>query len=182
MNDTLDRRVRAIARVGVLAVLLLGLAALVIARTPNLRTRILEVTTGRSTYVVGELVDLPGVAKSAPFTVVVFARASCRACEDALPLLKAVRETLELRADGRMLLLYRSERRLESEQVYGAALGLTEAEIHFANPPNRRLRALPAIMVIDVSGRIRYLHEGRVSPQTIEALELVLVQRVRSDE
>lgn len=116
-------------------------------------------------YSAGDKIDVPADwYDDADRTLVVFARASCGACQTAQPFLKALFEVV--RPSGGVI-LSGSGREQVADAEYGRALGLPEVALK-TTPAGLRVRATPTLVWVDRTGKILAAWEG-VGPETKQA-------------
>jgi hypothetical protein len=110
-------------------------------------------------YRVGDRVDVPPDAYGgASYTVILFGRASCGACQSATPVLgRLFAAVLDSEVDVRVVAPKASS---EDQLVYVRALGLDEAHFLPAEMRRLRVRVVPTALLVDREGRILEVSEG----------------------
>jgi hypothetical protein len=117
-------------------------------------------------YAVGATIDTPAAWHAAtPHTLVIFARASCGACEKAQPFLKALVAELQPRTT---VVLVGGPETFTEDAAFGKAIGVADASMHPA-PAGLRVRATPTLVLVDATGRILAAWEG-VGPEDKQAV------------
>jgi thioredoxin-like negative regulator of GroEL len=108
-------------------------------------------------YAAGQTVDVPADwYASAPYTLVLFARASCGACQQASPFLQQL--VREMRGKGDVLFASPGLEP-ESDREYARTLGVPDDRTRQV-PAGLRVRATPTLVLVDRSGRIHGAWEG----------------------
>ena len=108
-------------------------------------------------YEAGTIIDTPDAwHRDAPYTLVLFARSSCGACQTASPYLKTL--VGRVRAKGAVVLAG-SEQARDEDAAYARGLGLTGAEFR-VTPAGLRVRATPTLVLVNREGRILGTWEG----------------------
>ena len=116
-------------------------------------------------YTTGQTIDTPAEwYGSTPRTLIVFARASCGACQQAQPFLKLLVADL---GSTSAVVLATSGKEPADELTYGRALGLNEGAVKTA-PTGLRVRVTPTLVLVDQQGQILAAWEG-VGPQKKQA-------------
>lgn len=112
-------------------------------------------------YQAGETIDTPAAWHSgSAFTLVVFAQASCGACQRAEPYLHG----LVAHLDGRAAVVMASPGNdHEWDLQYGRAIGLSAEAIQLV-PGRTRVKATPTLVVVNQRGEILGAWEG-VGPE-----------------
>ena len=108
-------------------------------------------------YSAGDRVDVPADwYRSSPRTLVLFARASCGACEKAQPFLK----DLATRISGKSAFVVAGGvETKEEDATFARSLGATESSIK-TTPPGVRVRATPTLVLVDDRGIVLDAWEG----------------------
>jgi len=138
--------------------LVLGTTALVVA-WPRLTTTlgVKSTPTRNAAYRTGQTVDVPASwYEASPYTLLVFARASCGACQQAQPFFKQLTSGLKGRAS---VLMVGSDLDRENDAAYGRAIGLKDASIQVA-PDGLKVRVTPTVVLINKRGEILGAWEG----------------------
>ena len=116
--------------------------------------------SSRAPYVVGELIDVPAaVYRQTPFTIVLFARSNCGACESAVPFHQSLVTLVAGRPNARMVLVSPIADRAR-EVTYAGTLGLADAAVIPWPTPAPRVRAAPTLVVVNDRGVILAVWEG----------------------
>jgi thiol-disulfide isomerase/thioredoxin len=127
----------------------------------------------RRGYAAGDRVDVPDtIHDSAPFTLLIFTRSSCSACERAKPIVAHLAAALRDRAAVRLMLIV-EEGTEAIEREYLRDVGLAEDRLAALDFRTLRLRRIPTTLLVDRAGRVRQAHEGELS--AIEAAELLRI-------
>jgi len=123
-------------------------------------------------YIAGDRIDVPADwYRSSPRTLVLFARASCGACEKAQPFLK----DLGARLSGRSAFVVAGGVETKDEDaMFARSLGAADPSIK-TTPAGLRVRATPTLVLVDDRGIILDAWEG-VGPEgkqktIVEAIE-----------
>lgn len=112
-------------------------------------------------YKTGQTIDTPKEwYAGADHTLVVFARASCGACQTAEPFLKQLVADLAAKS---AVVLGSTGKEPTQELDYGRALGLDEAAVKVV-PAGLRVRATPTLVLVDRQGQVLAAWEG-VGPE-----------------
>src|SRR5262245_23715517 len=166
MTAVTKRSDRAIHRVAttmlVTCVLLLGATVVAVAWPRITHTLGVKPPAREIAYKTGQTIDVPSDwYQSSPYTVVLFARASCGACQNAQPFFKQLVSGLKGRAT---VVLAGGELEREDDAQYGRALGLKDAAIRVA-PAGLKVRATPTLVLINQRGEILGAWEGVGPPE-----------------
>lgn len=162
MSERLPRLAVIVAAVSAAVVLVTAVAL----ATPALRERI---SGAGPAYRAGNRIDVPGgVYDSESYTLLLFARSTCDACQRSAPAFKelvgeAVREGMAVRLISAAPVAAR-------EADFARALGLTDADVVGLPLATLRLKHVPTIVVVDRAGAIHYVREGAVSEHDKEGL------------
>lgn len=173
-----DRSLRVIVTV-VGAVLIFASLALVAAFAfPPVKRAL--VGSSNAAYAVGERIDVDrALYAKTPFTVLLFARSTCRACVLSKPLMAAVVAALHGKATVRLVLAMpdASEDSLE----FAREIGLSSDAVVTVKPGTLRLRTVPTIAVVSQSGIIIGLRErGIMESDNLEAVTRQIVAPIGS--
>ena len=108
-------------------------------------------------YAAGQRIDTPADwYNAAPKTLVLFARASCAACEKAQPFLKGLVAGL----DGRAAAVLAHPAGADQEDIaYARSLGVDDPNIRVVTA-NLRVRATPTLVLVNQQGAILAAWEG----------------------
>ena len=137
---------------------LAGTVALVVS--PSLRAR-MGVGPGSEPppYTAGDHVDIDAAAySSSPVSLILFARSTCPACQRSSDFHKQVVTAGQTRGVPTVLVTPSTD--ADAERVYAESLGIAAARVYRALPGSIKLRAVPALMVVDTSGLIRHVWFG----------------------
>jgi len=108
-------------------------------------------------YAAGSTIDTPEAwHRDASYTLVLFARASCGACQTAAPYLQTL--VARVRETG-VVVLAGSESAREEDAGYARSLGLTDAEFR-VTPAGVRVRVTPTLVLVNRQGRVLGSWEG----------------------
>jgi peroxiredoxin len=108
-------------------------------------------------YRTGQTIDVPADwYQNAPYTMVLFARANCGACQNAQPFFKQLANGLKGRA---AVILAGSEQDREEDSEYARALGLKDPAIRIT-PAGLKVRLTPTLVLINRRGEILGAWEG----------------------
>jgi peroxiredoxin len=118
-------------------------------------------------YAAGDRVDVPAAwYAQAPHTLIVFARASCTACERAKPFLK----TVVARMDGKgAAVMAHPAGAPADDQKFAQSLGVADDHI-FLTTPGLRVRATPTMVLVDRQGKVIGAWEGAGKPERQAAI------------
>lgn len=157
MSDAFVRRFSTIVIVVCLLVLTSTLALVV---SPSLRARVgVGSAAAPPPYAVGDRVDIEsGAYATSPLSLVLFARSTCAACQRSSDFHKQV--VAVGRTHGVPTVLVTPSTDADAERAYAAGLGIAGAQVYQALPGAIKLRAVPALMVVDTSGLIRHVWFG----------------------
>ena len=115
-------------------------------------------------YWVGDQVDVPPETyEGTPYSLIVFARASCAACQAARPMLAGLIENVRDDADLRIVVLMPSDSPAEGLE-YTRGLGLPESSFLPRALREFKVRAVPTALLVDHRGRILAVAEGLGDP------------------
>lgn len=162
---------RAISRASVVASfsLVLGLAATVgYVAWPRIADAVgFTPAKAPPAYVSGQQVDAPAAwYEKAPYTLVLFARANCGACEKARPFLAELIRGVE----GRSAVVMAGPSATRQEDAeFARSLGIPDEHIAVV-PPSLRVRATPTLVLVNQQGLILEAWEGVGSPEHQEAI------------
>lgn len=157
MSDAFVRRLSTL----VVGVCLLALAAtLALVVSPSLRERVgVGPAAEPPPYAAGDRVDIDAsVYSSSPLSLILFARSTCAACQRSSDFHKQV--VAAGKTHGVPTVLVTPSTDADAERVYAEGLGIGSAQVYQAPPGSIRLRAVPALMVVDSSGLIRHVWFG----------------------
>ena len=122
-------------------------------------------------YTVGDTVDVPAAWYStADTTLVLFARASCGACEKAHPFLTKIVGIMNSR--GAAFMAHPAVTKVEDAQ-FAKSLGVKDANV-VVGADTLKVQATPTILIVDRRGKILGAWEGVGTPDRQAAvLELI---------
>jgi len=114
-------------------------------------------------YAVGDLIDVPsGWYARTPKTLVVFARASCGACETAQPFLKTLVASVAERGGS---VAFAGHRETPADDaVFARSLGLPDKAFAIF-PAGLRVRVTPTLVVVNREGTVLHAWEGVGPPE-----------------
>jgi glutaredoxin len=136
----------------------------VILTVPALRARFGIAPESPSAYSPGQLIDLPThFYREARYTVIIFARASCPACERAKPFLTRLVNAAHVDKDADVRLIMSSTGARELAE-FAAAIGI-RVSAATEKPANIRLHSVPTVVVVDQDGTVVLAHEGVPDPE-----------------
>jgi thioredoxin-related protein len=111
-------------------------------------------------YAAGETIDAPAAWYStAPYTLILFARKSCVACEKAQPFIKTLIASVEGRAAAVMAHPDGAESSEADDRDYAKAVGIADSAT-FVTPAGLKVRATPTLVLVDRQGRVLHAWEG----------------------
>lgn len=168
MSDTAIRRAASAATVGLIALVLLTAGQIF---WPNDAFGGPEAPA--PAYQAGDLIDTPAAWHDAsPYTLMIFAQASCGACQAAKPYLNDLVAHLDGRATA---ILATPGREAAWDTQYGTELGVSD-DRRYVVPPGLRVRATPTLVVVDQRGEILGAWEGVGPPDEHPALTAAIDQ------
>ena len=127
-------------------------------------------------YSAGQHVDVPAVwYNTAPRTLIVFARASCAACEKAHPFLKSLVSDLNGRA---VVVMAHPVKSAYEDNSFATSLGIADANVHEVTP-NLRVKATPTIVLVNQQGAILAAWEGAGSPEHQAEIRKTIEQKLQ---
>ena len=158
LTDRSDRVVRRAS-----AAVSAGLALMVVATAgyivwPQIAAKIgVRAAPAPAPYMAGQQVDVPAAwYADAPHTLILFARASCAACEKAQPFLK---EFVGLMNGHGAAMMTHPEGPAGDDEKFANGLGISDDHV-MVTPPGLRVRFTPTIVLVDRQGRIVDAWEG----------------------
>jgi len=124
-------------------------------------------------YLAGQKIDAPAAwYAGAPQTLIVFARASCSACERAQPFLKTLVGRMQGRGGAMMAHPAESQ---EDDRKFARSLGVADDRI-MITPAGLRVKATPTIVLVNEKGVIINAWEGaartEVQAEMVKTIEL----------
>jgi hypothetical protein len=158
MNERTDRAINRLAigaSIALLAVFAATLATLAWPRVSNALG--VEPAAPEPAYRTGAAIDTPREwYQGAPYTLLLFARASCSACQNAQPFFK--RLVNDIGATIRIVLVT-SAGEADEDATYARGLGLEANSIRTA-VPGLGVRVTPTLVLVDRQGTILDAWEG----------------------
>ncbi len=128
-------------------------------------------------YSAGDRIDVPAAwYETAPRTLVLFARASCGACQTAQPFLKELVGAVVESGDAVVLVGHAGSR--EEDAVFAKSLGVGDAGIQSA-PAGVRVRVTPTLVLVDKSGTVLNAWEGVGPPDKQKLIAAATAAAVR---
>ena len=162
MDTSRERLVHRVATAGALAlvVLLVGTTAAVFR--PRIAAALGIVPPPRpAVYAAGTTIDVPAAWYSeAPHTLVIFARESCVACQNAAPFLTGL--VRNLAGSGVAVAFAAAGPDVPANHAYAAAMGVPASAFHVSQ--RVRARATPTLVLVNQAGLIVESWEG-VGPE-----------------
>ena len=129
----------------------------------------IEPPAPKPAYAAADVIDTPAAWHSrTPVTLVLFARASCGACQKAQPFLASLVADLRDRAD--VVVVGGSA----DDAAFARSIGVDDSHVHMA-PAGLRVRVTPTLVLVDRAGTILHAWEG-VGPEEKQA---AITQAVR---
>jgi len=163
MTDPTDRLVgRTASWVNATLAVALG-ATLVIVGWPRVQHALgMTAKAPAPAYRTGDAIDVPVEwYQSSPFTLVLFARASCGACQQAQPYLQHL--VAGVREHGAVVLASPGLEK-EADLKFGRQLGLADGQSRIV-PAGLRVKATPTLVVVNRRGEILGAWEGVGPPE-----------------
>lgn len=139
--------------------LVLVAATVAAVASPQLR-QLLGFGSQALSYEVGQRVDVsPDLYGGAPYTVLLFARANCRACQNAKPMLAKL--MAQLSGSDRVAIRVLAPAQSPDEQIdYIRTLGLSEESLVLVNFRDYRIRGIPTLLLVRGNGEILRISQG----------------------
>lgn len=163
------------------AVIVIGACAAILGATalagfaPAIRARLGWNTPDQLAYVAGASIDLPPSLYKNGQTLVVFATGTCGACRRSAPALAAL--AADLRGSPTRFLLVTPNVRHVDQQDLVQAVGLSDSEVAALDLSKLRLKNVPAVVLVDRSGRILFSREGLVDDEGQAAIRRAIADR-----
>jgi len=155
----MESQVRRLSVVVVFASLALLAGTVAAVFSPGLR-HILGLARHPRAYQIGERVDIPREAfETTSYTLVIFTRASCAACQAVQPRLKELAKEISATRDVRVSVVMPAQSPDEGRK-YVQGLGLTDSSFFPLTLRSLRLRVVPTAMLVDRDGTILGVSEG----------------------
>lgn len=124
-------------------------------------------TAAPAVYAAGDRVDVPAAwYTQAPHTLIVFARASCSACERAQPFLKDV--VAHMNGKGSAVMAHPDGAPVD-DRKFAQSLGVSDDHV-FLTTAGLRVRATPTMVLVDRQGKIIGAWEGAGKPERQAAI------------
>jgi len=157
-TDRLVGKTASITNAGLVLILLV--TAMMVA-WPRVTTALGMRHAPEPAYRAGQTIDAPANwYASSSYTLVVFARASCGACQTAQPFLKQLVADLGSRS---AVVLGTTGKETKEEAGYGQSLGLSAESVKVV-PAGLRVRATPTLVLVNAQGQVLAAWEG-VGPE-----------------
>jgi hypothetical protein len=154
---------RAAAIAAICCGLTLGLTTVAIA-IPSVRNHLGLAAVAEPTYAVGQRVDLPAAAyASAPYTLILFARSSCSACQKSADVLREL--FLRANRSGLALTIVDGTSSRVDDVGFVSDIGGSDAKLVSLDLTRLRLKRVPTLLLVDKTGRVIVTHEGLVQPK-----------------
>lgn len=161
MKADADRLVGKTASITNAGLVLILLVTAMMVAWPRVTSALGMRRTPAPAYRAGQTIDTPADwYSSSEHTLVVFARASCGACQTARPFLKQLVADLGSKS---AVVLGTTGKEPKEELGYGQSLGLADASVKVA-PAGLRVRATPTLVLVDQHGQVLAAWEG-VGPE-----------------
>jgi hypothetical protein len=165
--DDIVRRITTGVLVACLAVVAVTVCA---ATVPAVKNRLGFATTQSLSYTVGGRIDVPAsLYRSTSRTVLVFSRASCGACQRAKPVEAAIALELTQHPDVPVLIVTDTTFQ-KDESAFAHAVGIPPSRLFRTDLTKLHLKRIPAIVVVDRSGKVLASEEGIPSEVQHEAI------------
>ncbi len=133
-------------------------------------------TAAPPVYAAGDRVDVPAAwYADAPHTLIVFARASCTACERAQPFLKDV--VSRMNGKGAAVMAH-PDGAPEDDRKFARSLGVSDDHV-FLTTPGLRVRATPTMVLVDRQGKVLGAWEGAGKPERQAAILKVVDETIK---
>jgi hypothetical protein len=117
-------------------------------------------------YGAGDAIDIPAAWHSqTPATLVIFARASCGACQKAQPFLTSLVADLRNRAD---VVVVGGAVSMTEDAAFARGLGVEAGSVHPA-PAGIKVRVTPTLVLVNRAGTVLHAWEG-VGPTDKQAV------------
>jgi len=176
-----DRTDRVISRTAIIASTALALAFGVVVLTvawPRVASAIgLRRSASRSAaYHAGDRIDVPeDWYRSSEFTLVLFARSSCTACQGAHPFLQRLVASLEGKA---VVAMASTQLERDDDLRYGRSLGIDDM-VNRITPGGLRVRSTPTLVLVNRQGKIQGAWEGVGPPESQAQIEHAIATAVQ---
>lgn len=124
-------------------------------------------------YAVGDRIDVPPkLYDSAPLTLLLFARSECSGCQSAKPAFAGLVSALREHDTVRVILTV-AEGTEPGERQYLHDLGLDNSRLATLDFGRLVLRRVPAMVLVDRTGTVRYSLEG--PPSVLDQAEILRI-------
>ena len=176
-----DRTDRVISRTAIVANATLALAFAVVTLTvawPRVASAIgIRWAAPKSAaYRVNDRIDVPpDWYQSSGYTLVLFARSSCSACQAAHPFLQKLVGSLEGKA---VVAMASTELERDDDLRYGRSLGIDDA-VNRVTPGSLRVRATPTLVLVNREGKILGAWEGVGPPERQTQIEHAIATAIQ---
>ena len=163
MTEQSDRLIRRATIAASAGLVLMVLATMGYILWPRIAASIgVRAAGSAAPYVAGQKIDVPSDWYSgSPHTLIVFARASCAACEKAQPFLKQLVQHMNGRG---VPMMAHPPGAPEEDQIFARTLGVAPDHIKMTTE-GLRVRATPTIVLVDWQGRVVNAWEGAAKPE-----------------
>jgi peroxiredoxin len=166
MNAQTDRLVGKTASITNAGFVLILLVTAMMVAWPRVTNALGMRRAPEPAYRAGQTIDTPADwYSSSSHTLVVFARASCGACQTAQPFLKQLVADLGSKS---AVVLGSTGKEPKEEAAYAESLGLDAASVKVV-PAGLRVRATPTLVLVDQRGQVLAAWEG-VGPEKQQLL------------
>lgn len=171
----LDRLVHGSAMAALVGLVAIVPATIGLAHSPRLKAMLGLSDTFNVPYAIGEPVDLPPTFfDSADVTVIFLSRASCSGCVASKPAFAKLVQASKGRGNARAIIVTYGPH-TDDEVAFARDIGLTSTSLlRYASAI--RARVTPTILIVDRTGHILGVHEGRPSESAVADLENILRQ------
>ena len=137
----------------------------------------------RPSYAVGEIIDVPAHAfNAADHTLLIFARSSCPACQRAKPALASIVAATDALNSSVALVSSAELPSAEEEIQYARELGIEASEVLATDMRALRIARVPAVALVDNSGRVIAFEEGLSGDGAFDAILLKMQSMFHSQQ
>jgi hypothetical protein len=136
---------------------------------PAVRTKIGLAPVMTPSYAPGDRIDLPASTyEASSYTVILFVRSDCGVCQRIKPWLTQLAATLQRQPAVRVVVVA-SGGHASDEVRYAAELGVGSERVFVVPSGALKLRSVPAFVLVDQRGAVRYSQEGapRAQPDQV---------------
>lgn len=160
------------------AMCLVGLTVTGVLAIPGVRAHLGLSPIRPISYAVGSHIDLPSsIYAATPYTLILFARSSCDACQRAKSVLADLAAQVANESNARVILVTGMSN-VEDDAAYGRQLGVNEASQIRLDLTKLQLRQVPTIVLVDRNGQVERDWEGP-SPDEQRAITRDVVSFLR---